>query len=170
MHQTRGRPVAFLDQRPRQVYLGAVHGEDPVPFPSLAGIGQAGLFKNSAMETLEHGLVQLGPGVANRRGRNRLRLGQRDPQRPALVPQFGERDRVALPVLREHQPENEQHDQQGVQHPAAALPYAIMVMGDRDRGPDDITPQPDERIPGGKARRRRPAPPDGGRPIEQGST
>ena len=122
MRHTRWRPVAFLDQRPRQVYLGAVHGEDPVPFPSLAGIGQAGLFENPAMENLEHVLVQLGPGIANRRGRNRLRLGQRDPQRPALVPQFGKCDRVALPVLREHQPEDEQHDQQGVQHPAAALP------------------------------------------------
>ena len=41
-----------------------------------------------------------------------------------------------------------------------------MIMGHRDRRPDDAAPQPDERIPRGKTRRR-PATPDGGPPIEQ---
>ena len=58
--------------------------------------------------------------------------GQFDPQRPALVPKLGERDRVALPALREHQPEDEQHDQQAVQHPPALLPDPVVVVGDSE--------------------------------------
>ena len=159
----RRRPVAFRDQWTRQVHLRAVDGEDPVPSPQFAGLSSirpaasGNLLEDPGMKNLENVLVQLGPGVAHGRCRHRRRLRQFDPQRPALVPKLGKGDRIALPALREHQPEDEQHDQKRVQHPPALLPGPVVAVGDGDRRSDDAAPEPHERIVRGEGRRR-PAP------------
>ena len=68
-------------------------------------------------------------------------LGKWNVHRPALIPQLCKCDRITLLVVCEHQPENEQHDQQRVQHPPALLPLAVEVLGNLDDNADNALPQ-----------------------------
>ncbi len=137
-----------MGQRAGQVQLRAVDGEDPVPVPQLASRLARGLLENRPVDTPEHVGVNLGAGRADRRGRHRLRLWQRDPQPAALLPQLGQGQGIALAVGREHQPEDEQHHQQGVEDPLPLLPLPVVLARHAHHRADDALPQLHEAILG----------------------
>ena len=56
-----------------------------------------------------------------------------------------------------HQPENEQHDHQRVQHAPLLLPDPVMPVGDTHERLDDAAPEPDKRILWSQDRCRQPA-------------
>ena len=81
---------------------------------------------------------------------------------------LGQRGRISWTPLREHQPENEQHDHQHVQHAPPPLPEPVMPVGDTYERLDDAAPEPDKSIlrgaktaTGGLRERR----PDRGEPV-----
>ena len=116
------RPPAFMHQSARQVQGASIDRKHPMPLPPPVRVGSdfpcvpgSGLsiedhLEDCLVQGLEQLLVQPGPGTADGGRRHRRRLWQFDPHRPALPPQFGQRGRISWTPLREHQPENEQHD------------------------------------------------------------
>ena len=120
-----GQAVAVVEQRAGQVQLGAVDGEDAMAAPQRARVVARRVLQDGAVDAQERLRVDLGPRAAQGAGRNRLGLRQRDVELAALVPQLGCRRRVALVAGREHQPEDEQHQQQGVEQPPALHPGAV---------------------------------------------
>ena len=137
-----------MGQRAGQVQLRAVDGEDPVAVPQLASRLARGLLENRPVDTPEHVGVNLGAGRADRRGRYRLRQRQRDPQPTALLPQLGQGQGIARSVGREHQPEDEQHHQQGVEDPLPLLPLPVVLARHAHHRTDDALPQLHEAILG----------------------
>ena len=112
MGRRRGRAVAVVHERAGQVQLRAVDGEGAVAVPQRGRTVPGHLGEHRAMEPPEHFLVDLGAGLANRRGRDRPRLRQGQLQPAALLPQVGQDRAVGPPLGREHQPEHEQDHQQ----------------------------------------------------------
>ena len=127
----RRQPVTGLEQRPWQVQLRAVHGEQPMPLPARPAAGVVGAAEQFGVQHPKQVLVYFGPGVAHRRGRHRRRLRQRDTEQAALVPQFDQGRPVPLPVFRKHQAEEEQHHEQRVQRTLTPLPLPVEVVGHR---------------------------------------
>ena len=90
-----GRAVAGADQRARQVQLGAVDSEGAVAVPQRAGPVPGQPLEDGAVSAAEDLLVHLGAGLADRRGRDRLRLRQGHLELAAVVPQLGQHRGVA---------------------------------------------------------------------------
>ncbi len=111
------------------------------PFVPGSAFGVEDYLEDFLVQGLEQLLVQLAPGTADGGRRHRSRLWQFDPHRPALPPQFGKRSRISRTPLREHQPENEQHDHQRVQHAPTSLPDPVMPVGDIHEVLDSGIPQ-----------------------------
>ena len=128
----------------------AVAGEDAVAEP--AGAGLVGAAQDRGMELAEDLRVDLAPGADHGRFGDRDRLRQRHVEGAAVVPQFGQRGDIALTAGCEHEAEDEQHHQQGVEDAAAHLPE--LVVGGRDGGEraDQFLPQAHEGLVGGAAR------------------
>ena len=100
------------------------------------------------MSAAEDLLVHLGAGLADRRGRDRLRLRQGHLELAAVVPQLGQHRGVAAPVGREHQPEHEQHHQQRVEGPSALDPLPVVRARHAHQGADQLLPELHEARPG----------------------
>ena len=173
-----GQAVAVAEQRARQVQLGAVDGEDAMATPQRARVVARRVLQDGAVDAQERLRVDLGPRAAQGAGRNRLGLRQRDVELAALVPQLGRRRRVALVAGREHQPEDEQHHQQGVEQPPALHPCAVPLARHAHHVGQHARPHLQEALPRCRAlgcarRRRRRArgrllAGEGPRPLQQG--
>ena len=143
-----GRAVAGADQGARQVQLGAVDSEGAVAVPQRAGPVPGQPLEDGAVSAAEDLLVHLGAGLADRRGRDRLRLRQGHLELAAVVPQLGQHRGVAAPVGREHQPEHEQHHQQRVEGPPALDPLPVVRARHAHQGADQLLPELHEARPG----------------------
>ena len=147
-----GGGVAGVDERARQVELGAVDGEHAMALPARPGA--LGTPQDLGLELLEDILVELGPGLAHGGVGDRLRLRQGHVEGAALGPQLGQRGGVALAAGGEHEAEHEQHHQQRVEHAAALLPAAVVVGGQGAERADQALPQGHEARVGGRGRGR----------------
>ncbi len=104
------------------------------------------------MQVPEQVLVHAGAGPADRGGGDRLRLRQRDAGPPAPLPQLGRHGGAAFPSARQHQAEDEQHDDEAVRHPASLQPFPVVAGGDAGGRVGDPGPHRDEAAVGGGRR------------------
>ena len=134
-----GQRIAGFEQRARQGEFGAVDGEDAVPAPEVVG-GLGAAAQDGGMELAEDLWIDLVAGAGDGGGRDRVGLGQRHCEVAAVVPEFGQGGGVAQAAGCEHQPEDEQHHEQGVEDTAALQPLLIVLAGQAAERVDQLPP------------------------------
>ncbi len=139
----RGR-VAMADQLAGQVDLGAVRRQQPAPAPA-GNVLVPHAPENPAVSLVEYLVADLPACHDHRRRSERICLRQLDAEQPAVVPQRGEDDRAAFPILRAHQPEHELHHQQGADGAAPDTPLRVVFGGRGSDDADEVPPPADER-------------------------
>ena len=98
------------------------------------------------MDAEEHFVMDLAAGIVHRGLRDGFGLGQGDVQSTALRPQIAQGQGISLAVGREYQAEDEQHYQQGVEHPLPLHPGRVVLVRHLHHRRQDLLPQGSEAL------------------------